>query len=194
MKKTFFLWTCLFTMLLGACENSSTHLEFQGVPINGSMSSVSLGLTGKGYEVSYSSETSIELTGTFMDKPCAIGLSPSSYTGKMYELLILFTEGGDDWNTLKATYEEVVAYYTKEYGAPIEDSRGFFSPYSEGDGNEMQAIAEDMCDYITTFKTDKGEIVPQITSFGVTVFYTDAENYRLHKEAEANEGSSDEEN
>lgn len=68
---------------------------------------------------------------------------------------------------------------TEEY--PIDKDYEFFvSPYDDGDGYEMKAVAIDKCRYISFFLARGGHIVVQIDkTVRVKVIYEDRENIKI---------------
>lgn len=81
-----------------------------------------------------------------------------------------------------ATFSSSQLKQTEEY--PIDKDYEFFvSPYDDGDGYEMKAVAIDKCRYISFFLARGGHIVVQIDkTVRVKVIYEDRENIKIAQE------------
>ena len=97
------------------------------------------------------------------------------------KVIILFPKK-TQWYDLRSDYSKKVELYSEEY--PIDKDYEFFvSPYDDGDGYEMKAVAIDKCRYISFFLARGGHIVVQIDkTVRVKVIYEDRENIKIAQE------------
>lgn len=62
----------------------------------------------------------------------------------------------DTWEALKEQYDEYLENLTEKYGKPENVYTGFSGGYEEGDGDEMEGVAADKCNYSAYWKSSKG--------------------------------------
>jgi len=136
------------TLLLAlAITISAFSQEFLGVKVDGTRDEIQKKFIAKGFS-----------TKTTSDKDY---LSMRGYIGTTdIELLVLFTPKTKKawkfviylpkqttWYALKAQYNEYLEMLTTKYGEPKHDYHFFSSPYEDGDGYEMTAVAVEKCTY-----------------------------------------------
>lgn len=106
-------------MVLFALTMSAKHLEFMGIPIDGSISTFQTKLLAKGCKLSKSSSTAPngvrEYTGTFAGKQCNIVVWYSVRTRQVYQVRAI-----TQWSESKSTARTNFSYYKdllkKKYG------------------------------------------------------------------------------
>jgi hypothetical protein len=83
------------------------------------------------------------------------------------------------WSSLKREYEEYLDVLSKKYGEPETKYNFFSSPYKEGDGDEMTAVAVDKCTY-SAFWTKNSGLWISISKFKqVVISYENKSNSDL---------------
>ena len=154
MKKLFFtMLLCVISISVSA----QAHLTFKGVPIDGSLTSFVEKLKAKGFTSVVNNSDGATMKGNFGGKICKIRVGITKTSKKVY-LVIVQVEESDSWRTLKSTYNEYKSLLTTKYGKG-KSVECFFSPYEEGDGEEMNALRLRKCLYKTTFETSKGYVM-----------------------------------
>ena len=141
----------LLTILLFSATSLSAqyHLEFKGIPINGTTEQFASALKEKGYEIYKNDSEYYYLSGTFSTKEVNIIAVPSPATNTVWKVRVIFPSS-DSWFTLKnesnTLKKNLAEKYTKERSYEF-----FSSPYKEGDGYETTAIFAGKCTWSSFF-------------------------------------------
>lgn len=162
---------------------SSDHLEFKGIPIDGSIDD----FTSKLKKVGFKSAGKYNGDPYFVD---------GNFAGYYSEILVestpsgivcairIFPENHDEWQPIEADYKKLKAALTKKYGKPakcIEKFTDTMQPRSNSD--KYICLITGTCNYVTTFETDKGTITLSISkedfNKGVSLVYQDKENSKI---------------
>ncbi len=151
---------------------SSEHLIFKGVPIDGTLKEylskmVQDGFTNLGVE----NGTAIlngELAGY---KDCNIGVATLKQKDLVYKITVIFPEK-DTWSSLSGNYFDLKDMLTEKYGNPSEVVEKFDSSSQPRDDNaRMYEVKFDKCKYFSVWKTEKGEIQLSIQHQSITTCY-----------------------
>lgn len=154
----------------------SSHFDFKGIPIDGSLDSYVGQLNKKGFTTTKNTEDAAMLKGTFAgeDVEVAVYTTPKSRT--VYMVVVAFPEQSA-WYSIKSDFKKLENSLQEKYGKPSLQRKSFASPYYEGDGYEMTAIKVDKCYYYTRFTTAAGELTLLILKSGqVALYYVDKQN------------------
>lgn len=156
------------------------HMQFMGLPIDGSLDVFTSKLKAKGFKKKSSFESSITLWGKFANEIVELTVLASPRTETVCKIIVLFPKQSD-WTDLKKDYLAKKNLYKSKY--LFDSSYEFFkSPYDEGDGYEERAVRQDCCRYFSFFKELDGGIVVEIAkTFQVKVSYEDNENMKQAK-------------
>lgn len=158
---------------------AQTHIEFMGIPVNGSLSSFIQQLKVKGfketiqpglYQGNFAGDKSLLVIGTT--------------TSNIVRKVIISTKNKDSWAEIKYEYFEMVKQYTTKYGSPSSHYELFSNPYYEGDGYEEQALENKKCNYITYWDVKGGIIsvsISHTTTFSLYITYEDEINSIIKK-------------
>jgi hypothetical protein len=158
MKKIFIL------SLLILCCNLLFSQEFMGVKVDGKLNDVVLKFKAKGFVSQKNDIPDIAvMQGNTGSKEVQIIIISTPLSNTVWKFSVYLPKR-TSWYYLKSDYEEYVDLISQKYGQPTKDFNFFVSPYFEGDGYEMTAVAIDKCRY-STFWLDKGLSV-QISSVG----------------------------
>ncbi len=171
MKKIFFalLFTLTITTPFAQVKSdSSTHLVFKGVPVDGTLEEYvskmkKSGFTHKGTE----GEVAI-LEGDFASyKKCIIGVSTLKAKDLVSKIFVVFPDR-DTWSSLSSNYFDLKEMLTEKYGKP-SDCVEKFQTYSEpkDDNSKMYNVQFDKCRYNTIYQTEKGNIQLSIEHDGI---------------------------
>ena len=88
----------------------------------------------------------------------------------------------EKWYDLKRDYFNKKELYSSKYVLD-KDFEFFSSPYEDGDGYEMRAIASEKCTYTTFFLAPNGGIILEIDKKKrIVVSYEDTLNTQLSKD------------
>lgn len=152
------------------------HIEFKGIPVNGSKESFLENLKIKGFEFVEDDDDTITLTGKFANMDCSliVLLSPIS---KIIYKVVLYGPEATEWYELKSQYESLKNTYKAKYGKPEHDLEGFTDPYYEGDGNEILAARSEHVIFSAYWHTPSGVISVRICRIpSLQMVYEDAVN------------------
>lgn len=165
MKKFF----TVILLAIIACTSASAagHFSILGIEINGTQEQFKrkmLGINGMRYD-----NNSFDIWvyyGTFEGmSETEFYISANSTTDQVYDFTMYLPEKSS-WSALKAQYMQ---YYNRFKNHPAlrleKESTGFLTPYREGDGNEMEGVANDKCNYSSSFYNGQIYIELKITQW-----------------------------
>ncbi len=180
--KTIFgaLFFALTTTL--AFAQSSDHLSFKGVPIDGTLDEYVSKMKQNGLTHIQTEDGTALLSGDFAGyKDCIVGVSILKEKDLVYKIGVLFPEK-DTWSRLSTNYFDLKQMLTEKYGKPTEVVEKF-DTYSQprDDGSKMIQVQLDHCKYNSFWQTDRGEIQlsidhNRVTSCFVKLVYFDKIN------------------
>lgn len=173
-----------------AAMESSSHLKFKGVPIDGKLEDFVSRMKRKGFKhVGTQDDTEI-MQGDFADfKECTVYVTTLDNKDLVSRIAVTFPEQ-DQWEYLHGDYKHLKGLLTEKYGKPSSCTEKFQSSYGSGpkdDGDKMYEVKFDRCKYETRFTTDNGEIILWIEHDGVSscyvmLSYKDKENGNVIRE------------
>lgn len=172
MKPAFLALFIIFTSLgLFAQTNSDTskHLSFKGVPLNGTLDQYVLKMKQNGFTLIRTNDGMAMLQGDFAGyKDCYIGVSTLKQKDLVYKIVVIFPDR-DTWSALSGNYFNLKEMLTEKYGKPAE-SVETFDGYSQpkDDNSKIYEVQFDHCKYYSTWMTDKGDIQLSIEHNSVT--------------------------
>ena len=184
MKKSILvILCCLFSCALYAQEK---HMEFKGIPLNGTLSSFIQKMKVKGYKTIYTEDNAVIMEGEFIGKSASIAILASPKSKIVWKVGINFKKE-TSWSSLKSEYYKIKESYIKKYGKPLQSFERFFKPYYEGDGYELQALKLDKCTYESYFETPEGMIFVGMDSSGcISIGYEDGINLKIARKEKEN--------
>ncbi|HSD05970.1 hypothetical protein [Flavobacterium sp.] len=170
MKTKFFTsLIVLFTIVSSAQSQTSKHLIFKGVPIDGTLNEYVTKMKLNGFTHLGNEDGTAILKGDFAGyKGCSVGVSTLKQKNLVHKIAVIFPEK-ETWSTLSGNYYDLKQMLTEKYGEPSETLEKFDS-YSEpkDDGSKMYSVKFDNCKYYSVFETEKGNIELSIKHDGVT--------------------------
>lgn len=157
--KLFFstLLFALTTMLTFA--QTSEHLSFKGVPIDGTLNEYVSKMKQNGFSHLGTEDGTAILNGDFAGyKDCHVGVSTLKQKDLVHKIAVIFPDK-KTWSTLSGNYFDLKEMLTEKYGEPSESIEKF-DTYSQprDDNDRMHQVGMDRCKYYSTWNTDKGEI------------------------------------
>ena len=144
------------------------HLEFMGIPIDGTLNAFAQKLQAKGMKITDRGNGEIFLSGDFAgDNDCTIGLIGTS-KNKIWRAAVLSTTHYS-WGTLADRYFTLKNMLAQKYGDPIsvEEFQVLYTPDSDSD--KWHCVIMDQCNYSSTYTTENGIIDLSILNHGVLV-------------------------
>ena len=167
--KTFFLTLTFALTTMLTFGQTSDHLTFKGVPINGTLDEYVSKMKQNGFTHLGTEHGMAILNGDFAGyKDCHVGVSTLKQKDLVYKIGVLFPEK-DTWSRLSTNYFDLKEMLTEKYGKPSDVIEKFDSyPQPEDDQNRMYKVEFDNCKYSSIWQTDKGEIQLSIDHNSVT--------------------------
>ncbi len=177
--------------LLGLCticlsaQNSSTHLAFMGIPINGSPDEFIFKLTNKGMSYIKSTGDISLLQGDFAGfNDCTIGIYANN---NIVNSIVVSTPKYDEWTSLETGYNFLKLGLTKKYGAPISCTEEFQSYGYPNNTRKMKLAKTGNLTYNSLFETDEGYINLSILKDHCQIIYTDKDNFATSETIKQND-------
>ncbi len=174
MKKIFL--TFLFAVTVSTAyaqtkSDSSKHLSFNGVPIDGTLSEYVSKMKKNGFTHKGTIEGVAILEGEFASyKSCIVGVSTLKQKDLVNKIGVKFPNR-DTWSSLSSNYFNLKELLTEKYGKPSESIEEFQTYTPESDGAKITQVELGACKYYTVFETEKGSIELTIEHDGISVCY-----------------------
>ncbi len=153
------LFFALTTILTFA--QTSEHLTFKGVPIDGTLDEYVSKMKQNGFTNLSTEDGTALLSGDFAGyKNCIVGVSTLKQKDLVYKIGVLFPEI-DTWSTLSGNYFALKQMLTEKYGKPSDIVEKFDGPsisQPKDDNARMYEVKFDRCKYYSIWQTEKGEI------------------------------------
>lgn len=183
----FFAFTVLSTFAQVNADTSK-HLTFKGVPIDGTLNEYVLKMKNSGFTHIGTESRIAMLKGDFAGyKDCVIGVSTLAQRDLVSKVVVIFPEQ-ETWSGLSGNYFDLKEMLTEKYGEP-SDVLEKFDTFSEpnDDESKMYQVESDNCKYYTIYETEKGSIQLSIDHEGfsscyVTLTYFDKINSEIIRE------------
>jgi hypothetical protein len=129
------------------CSFFSYSQSVFGVQVDGYKSSVVNKFKAKGFKISIAPSATVTTLNGYVDEvEYEVLVCNTPITKKVWKIVVYLPKQ-DDWYSLKSTYIKFYELFLKKYGEPTSSYSSFSSPYEEGDGYEMTAVAEEKCNY-----------------------------------------------
>jgi hypothetical protein len=172
-KITLFFLTYL-TICSLSYSQSSEHLVFKGVPLDGTLNEYVSKMVQEGFTNSGTENGTAILNGEFAGyKDCFIGVSTLKQKDLVYKIAVIFPQK-ETWSTLSGNYFDLKEMLTEKYGKPSDVTEKFDGlSYSQpkDDDSKMYKVKFDNCKYFSIWKTEKGDIQLSIEHESVTRCY-----------------------
>lgn len=178
MKKQFLI------LLLFLSTNLTFGQEFLGIKVDGKLNDVVEKFKQKGLKVTDGTTPNVKIMeGIVGDRNLELYIN-STPTTKLVWSFSIYLPKQTLWTSLKSEYEEYLDLLTKKYGEPEKTYNFFQSPYKEGDGDEMTAVAVEKCSYAAFWvKLNIGLNISRYKQ--ITIIYQNETNSELYKKEKA---------
>ena len=191
MTKPFFAWSntpdddrahvIMEAAQMAASNRPQGHFQFRGVPIDGHLSDFVAKMKQLGYTEKVQYEDVVIMEGTFTGRNAELHILHTPKSKAVYSVEV-YLDKASSWHFLKELYTSYKKEFAKRYDGEGYPREYFESPYREGDGKELKALAEGKCVYATYFPFIEGEVVLKISRAGqLAITYSDNQNQELHK-------------
>ncbi|MBO8440778.1 MAG: hypothetical protein IAC51_09045 [bacterium] len=168
MKKTILsLLLTLAAFIVAPAQETSAHLKFKGVPIDGTLAEFVSNMKKVGFTHIVTLDENALLTGDFAGfKECTIVVySTPQPQEKVHTVAVIFP-GHDDWPSLQRDYETLKSMLSEKYGGPAECVETFhrdsYTPRSNSD--KLYELKMNECTWVSTYTLPEGDIYLSIAS------------------------------
>lgn len=184
MKKIIATFLFLMVLISSSFAQSSEHLKFKGVPIDGTLDEYVSKMKQAGFVLEGIEDGIAMLSGEFAGySDCVVGVKTLQKLNLVHEIVVLFPPQ-DRWAGLSYDYERLKTMLTKKYGEPDKCMEKFDSDsyMLDGDSYKMHEVKMNNCKYYSIYNTDNGSITLIISNEGydnsarVKLFYSDKIN------------------
>lgn len=167
--KTSLLTLILSLTIMLTFAQTSEHLTFKGVPIDGTLDEYVSKMKKSGFSHLATEDGIAILKGDFAGyKDCTVGVSTLKQQDLVHKIAVIFPDK-DTWSRLSTNYFDLKQMLTEKYGKPsdvVEKFDGNSQP--RDDNSKMYEVKFDRCKYYSIWETDAGEIQLSIDHDGVT--------------------------
>jgi hypothetical protein len=126
-------------------SDSSKHLSFKGVPINGTLNEYVSKMKMNGFTQIGTEDGVALLKGDFASyKNCIIGVSTLKQKDLVSKISVIFPEC-DTWSSLTSSYFNLKEMLTEKYGKLADCVEKFQSPTLDNDLSKMYQVKLDAC-------------------------------------------------
>lgn len=159
-------------------QEVTSHLQFAGIEIDGSLATFRSKLIEKGYKPTDSHENILQ--GNFAGYECDIFIYCVEGVDLVH-MVIVSTKPEESWDRLYTKYHSLVELYSKKYGSPSNSVSKFEYPFDGTTDMQMTAVKTDHAHFMTTWNTTNGDIMISILKEGtIAIYYTDKMNNDKH--------------
>lgn len=157
MKKILFLSIAVMMMCTASAQQSE-HLEFKGVPIDGTLESFVEQLKKKGFEHLYTNDENngAMLSGEFAGVPDCRIFVVRRKDKPVFKVAVVFSQE-KTWAPLEKQYNKLKAMLTVKYGEPshCEETKSLFPNDNYA---RMLQLQTEQCKFLSCFEVDNGGI------------------------------------
>lgn len=174
MKKLLILFMTVMALTVNA--KTTQHIQFMGVPLNGTVKSFVTKMQNKGFTIDTKfDDGNIMMRGTFTNRDIELFIFGTPESKQVYKVVIYYPKK-ETWKALKNDYFNVKALFDRKYELD-SDYAFFMDPYDEGDGDEIEAVENDKCRFVSFYNATGGMIGVQISTYRqIKVTYEDEIN------------------
>lgn len=156
----------LLVLLCGAASLPAKDLQFMGIELNGSPEAFkSKFLRISGMKFDGITNDCYTFTGPYAGyEGCEFYLF--SNDNGIVNNMDVYLPKASSWRQIKRQYKQIVNEFKADSHFTLyEEVSTFESPYSEGDGDEMQAVESEKCDYHALFTSTEGYVKVSISKY-----------------------------
>ena len=167
MKKILFVIAFVFIALGASAQESSEHLKFKGIPIDGPVSEFSSKLVEKGFTKIFNNDNMIVVVGDFAGySGCMLLLTETKDTHEMYSVAVI-PSFDKTWGELESKYNNLKRMLSTKYPKILISTENFKGHTPSSEIGKFYAVENGECDYKTMFAADGGNIVLGITNMKI---------------------------
>ena len=169
--RTLFLSFLAVIMSISTFAQTSEHMSFKGVPIDGTLNEYVAKMKQSGFQYFGAEDGTALLNGDFAGyKNCHVAVTTLKKIDLVHKIGVIFPNQ-ETWSRLSSNYSDLKQMLTEKYGNPNDEAELFdVKPFQLplDDNMKMHQVGMDNCKFYTVWKTDKGEIQLSIDHSGFT--------------------------
>ena len=155
---TLFFTLTVMTSFAQIKSDSSKHLAFKGVPIDGTLNEYVSKMKNSGFTQIKTEDGVALLEGDFASyKNCILEVITLKQKDLVSKITVIFPDC-DTWSSLTSNYFNLKEMLTEKYGKLSDCVEKFQSHTPDDDLSKMLEVKLDACKYYTTYETEKGTI------------------------------------
>lgn len=193
MRYTFLALFLIFTscvLFAQTSSDTSKHLTFKGVPLDGTLDQFVLKMKQSGFKHVSTDNGTAMLQGDFAGyKDCYVGVSTLKQKDLVHKIGVIFPDR-DTWSALSGNYIDLKQMLIEKYGKPTEIVEKFDGRSQPRDDNsKMYEVKFDNCKYYSIWVIDNGDIELSISHNSVSscfvklVYFDKANSATIKKQA-----------
>jgi len=168
LSTLFFTLTVMSSCFAQIKPDSSKHLAFKGVPIDGTLNEYVLKMKNSGFSHIGTEDGVAILKGDFASyKNCVVGVSTLKQKNLVTKITVVFPDC-DNWSSLSDNYFNLKELLSEKYGKLSDCVEKFQSYTPTTDGSKFTQVQLGACKYYTTYETEKGTIQLSIEHDGLS--------------------------
>ena len=138
---------------------SSSHLMFKGVPIDGQLTEFVDKMKAAGFVLIRMENRTAMLKGDFAGyKDCVVEVSTLKDKDLVNNITVVFP-GADNWPMLSSNYFSLKNMLTEKYGRPTENVEQFQTAVApKNDGEKFNTVLFEQIKFVAAYQSDKGRI------------------------------------
>ena len=168
----------LLVLAMVLLSSISYGQEFMGIKVDGKKDAAIVAFKSKGFILKDDSDGSVVMNGRIGSDVVELFITYSPITKTVWGYRV-FLPKQSTWSYIKSDYEKYLGILTEKYGSPEKSYNFFSSPYDEGDGYEMTAVAVDKCTYAAFWTKEQGVRIKISKYKQVQISYENAKNSEL---------------
>jgi hypothetical protein len=145
------------------------QMTFNGIPLGGPYHNFKLELQKKEFTYRFNTTKEAEniysYTGKYIEKDVDLEVMVTPTTKTVWKVSIDLP-AFNSWRDIKTEFNDLEKKMTLKYGPGYYGHITFLTPYIEGDGNELLAIAQNKCTYEYCWKNNNGTIIMKMVGHG----------------------------
>ena len=152
-----------FLTFFSFCQSNSTHIDFEGVPVNGQFERFVPEMISNGYRFDEFYGDIAVFKGRYNGQKCSVGAFLEPEIGLVHMVGVIF-ESHYTWVQIYKDYCKHKKYLTEKYGEPSEVFEEFAGEEPINDSEKMYKLINDSCLFACSWVLENGVIVISIES------------------------------
>lgn len=169
---TLFFVIAVITSFAQGKADTTEHMTFKGVPIDGTLNEFVLKMKKSGFSHINTEDGVAMLKGDFAAyKDCIVGVVTLNQKDLVSKITVIFSEC-NTWSSLSSNYYNLKELLSEKYGEPSEVVEEFDTNREpEDDNSKMHELGMNRCKYYSNYETKNGSIQLVIENDGFSASF-----------------------